>query len=283
LVLGAGPARLAYDLHQTFFASRTVCLDLDPLLFLVANKVLFGGGVTLSEFPSDPTSIDNACVDHKLAPPAGVPTNFHLIAGDAFAPPFVPGSFDTVVTPWFIDIVPVDLRETIAVVHRMLAPGGRWLNYGPLSYPQEHRHGQRYSPEELLELLRAGGFALPGLTRTPIDYMHSRASGRWKKLEVFTFAARREELPVATGELGDEPPYWLMLPHLPVPRFAGLGSYKPEHPMLGYLVSIIDGRRSLRDLADKFIAEHGARPDAALEGTRAMLALLYNSVKATSR
>ena len=46
------------------------------------------------------------------------------VLADAFSPPFRPGQFDTVVTPWFIDIVPVDMRETLAVIHGLLAPGG---------------------------------------------------------------------------------------------------------------------------------------------------------------
>ena len=167
-----------------------MCLDLDPLLLLIANRVLFGGGVTLTEFPSDAPSVDGVCVAHRLAAPAGPPARFSLLLADALPAPLRPGSFDTVVTPWFIDIVPADVRETIGVVHRLLAPGGRWLNYGPLSYPQEHRHGQRYSPDELVELIRAGGFELPGLSRTVIDYMRSRGNGRWKMVEVFTLLRR---------------------------------------------------------------------------------------------
>jgi hypothetical protein len=75
------------------------------------------------------------------------------------------------------------------------------------------------------------------------------------------------------------PPAWLMLPHLPVPRFPGLDGYKPDHPMLVYLVGLIDGQRTLQDLARKMIDEHGARPDAALTGVRAMFGVIFDAMK----
>ena len=219
LVLGAGPCRLAYDLHMRFQPALTVALDLNPLLLLAAHQVLFGEGLRLYEFPSDPTGIDTVCVDHTLRAPAGSPANFHLVLADAFAAPFQAGAFDTVVTPWFIDIVPRDLRETIPLIHRLLAPGGRWLNYGPLSYPKEHPHAQRYSYEELYELIRLGAFDLGPTTLTNIDYMRSAACARGKTAEVLTFAARRME-PTASTASG-EPPAWLLLGHLRSPVSRG--------------------------------------------------------------
>ncbi len=276
LVLGAGPARLAHDLHTRFSAPLTVALDLNPFLLLSARQVLFGGGLKLYEFPSDPTGIATTHVDHELRAPGPPPAGFHLVLADAFAAPFKPGSFDTVVTPWFIDIVPRDLRETIPLIHRLLAPGGRWLNYGPLSYPKETPHAQRYSFEELYELIRLGGFELGPTTLTTIDYMHSRAMARARTADVLTFAARRQE---ASAAPGGDPPAWLLLGHLPIERFSGLDRYKPEHPMLGYLAGLIDGRRTLEDLAARMIEDHGARPDAALGGTRAALALLWQTAR----
>ncbi len=277
LVLGAGPARLAYELHRRFAPTLTVALDLNPFLLLAAREALSGGGLKLFEFPSDPTSIDTTCVEHQLRAPAPSPAGFHLLLADAFAAPFAPGSFDTVVTPWFIDIVPADIRETIPLIHRLLAPGGRWLNYGPLSYPKPHPHAQRYSYQELYELIRLGAFELPAPVVTTIDYMHSAASARGKSAEVLTFAARRVE-PQAAAAAADPPP-WLLLGHLPISRFPGLDAYKPEHPMLGYLAGLIDGKRTLEDLARRMIEDHGARPDAVLAGTRAALGLLWQSAR----
>jgi hypothetical protein len=107
--------------------------------------------------------------------------------------------------------------------------------------------------------------------------MSSRASARGKTAEVLTFAARKLEPSTPAGD--GEPPAWLLLAHLPIRRFPGLDTYKPEHPILGYLAGLIDGKRTLEDLAARMIADHGARPDAALAGTQAALALLWQTAR----
>ena len=52
--------------------------------------------------------------------------------------------------------------------------------------------------------------------------------------------------------------------------------------MLGYLAGLIDGQRTLQDLAARMVKDHGARPDAVLAGTRAALALLWQSARAAA-
>jgi hypothetical protein len=289
LVLGAGPCRLAHDLHQRFAPTLTVALDINPLLLLVGKQVIFDGGMKLYEFPPDPRGIELACVDHSLRAAGPPPGQFFPVLADAFSAPLATGQFDTVVTPWFIDIVPVDLRETLGLLHGLLAPGGRWLNYGPLSYQADRVHSHRYTPEEVYELIGLAAFDLGPPTVNVIDYMQSKAAARGKVVDVITFAARRRpvaEIPadaVRAGGAGASgspvPPAWLVLPHLPVPRFAGLAGYKPDHPMLVYLVGLIDGERSMAQMARKMIDEHGARPDAALAGTRAMMAIVLEAVQ----
>jgi uncharacterized protein YbaR (Trm112 family) len=279
LVLGAGPCRLAYDVHQRLKPALTVTLDINPLLLLVGRKAMFGGGIKLYEFSPDPRGIDHFTVEHELRAEGGAPERFFQVLADAFSPPFRPGQFDTVITPWFIDIVPVDIRESLALIHGLLAPGGRWVNYGPLSYQADRPHNLRYSHEELYELMPLAGFQLRGEpVTTRIDFMHSRAAARAKVVDVVNFSARRTELGAAPVPEGS-PPAWLMLPHLPVPRFPGLDGYKPDHPMLVYLVGLIDGQRTLQDMARKMIDEHGARPDAALTGVRAMFGVIFDAMK----
>jgi uncharacterized protein YbaR (Trm112 family) len=280
LVLGTGPSRLAYDLHTRFAPDLTVALDMNPLLLLAARQVMFGEALALWEFPPDPRSLAAACVEHRLRAPAGPPQRFHLLLADAFSPPFADGSFDTVVTPWFIDIVPVDIRDTISLIYRLLAPGGRWLNYGPLHFPKEHSHAQRYSPEELYQLVQLGDFELSPPRVTALGYMNSPASARTRTSEVVTFSARKRQPQTASAPPpASGAPAWLLLSHLPIPRWEALAGYKPDHPLLAYLVGLIDGQRTLADLSRRMIEDHGARPDAALTGTRAMLSLVLSGTR----
>jgi SAM-dependent methyltransferase len=278
LVLGAGPARLAYDLAIAHQPALTVALDLSPLLLLAARRIIFDGGLRLHEFPAEPRQGSLATFEHALSAPQGPPPRFHLLLADAFTPPLRRGVFDTVVTPWFIDIVPVDVRVTLALIHGLLKPGGRWINYGPLAYPSGHAHGQRYTPDELFELIGLAGFDR-GETRVErIEFMSSPVAAHAKISQVISFAARKLEPLPAPPDL--PAPAWLLLSHLPIPRFPGLDAFVPEHPLLAYLKQRIDGRATLADLAAMIIKDHGARPDAALEGTRAMLGLIVQAVQA---
>ena len=76
-----------------------------------------------------------------------------------------------------------------------------------------------------------------------------------------------------------DPPAWLLFSHLPVPRFAGLDGYKAEHPVVATLVAAIDGKVTLGELARLVVEKHGARPDAALAGTRALLSLVWQACR----
>jgi uncharacterized protein YbaR (Trm112 family) len=277
LVLGAGPGRLAYDLHVALAPELTVALDINPLLLLAGERTMFGEPWRLYEFPPEPKDLASACVERVLQAPQGKPDRFHLVLADAFATPLRPGSFDTVVTPWFIDIVPVDIRQTLALVHTLLAPGGRWLDFGPLAYKSEHPHYQRYTAEELFELADLAGFTPGEPRRERIDFLKSPSSGPVRNESVLAFAARKRS--AEPGPADREPPAWLMLPHLPIPRFPGLDGYKAEHALLAYLATLIDGTLTLQDLAARMIKDHGARPEAALEGTRALMTVLRQSVR----
>src|SRR4029079_9655816 len=88
-----------------------------------------------------------------LKAPAGPITDrFHFLICDGVQPPLTSQTFDTVVTPWFIDIVPADLRNFITEVYRLLKPGGRWINFGPLRYRQDIPVTRRFSRDEIFDL-----------------------------------------------------------------------------------------------------------------------------------
>ena len=276
LVLGAGGCRLAYDVHNRCKPELTVALDLSPLFLVAAKRVMFGNGLHLYEFPAIPRDRQSACLERHLQAPAGAPARFHLLLADAFAAPLRAGAFDTVLTPWFIDIVPVDVRDTLGVIHGLLKPGGRWLNFGPLNYPKERPHAQRYPQDELTTLAGLAGFEPGPVQEAELQLLGSRAAAHGRSERVLAFSARKLAAPAASD---GEPPAWLLFSHLPVPRFAGLDGYRADHPVVATIVAAIDGRLTLRDLARIVVEKHGARPDAAVAGTRALLSLVYQACR----
>ncbi|HEX9294680.1 MAG TPA: methyltransferase domain-containing protein [Polyangiaceae bacterium] len=281
VVLGAGACRLAHDLHQTCRPELTLALDMNPLLLLAAQRIVIGEGLRLFEFPAVPASLDSVCVERQLSAAGSLLDHFHLVLADAFAMPLRAGAFDTVVTPWFIDIVPVDLRDTLGVIHRLLAPGGRWINYGPLHYRQDHPVAQRYTADEVFTLSALAGFDVSEKRIGRIDLLTSQASARSRTEQVVASAACKADPPPLRFD--GQVPAWLLLAHLPIPRFAGLDGYRPEHGVLAYVARKIDGKATLGDIAACMIQEHGARKDAALHGTRALVTIVYQACYERSR
>ncbi len=252
VVLGAGAGRLAYDLHRTFSPVATLALDINPLLMVVACRVARGETVSLIEFPLIPRDIDHVHVERDLRAPGGSVKGLLPVLADAFRPPLPDGSANTVVTPWFIDQVPKDARDAIGVVHRLLAPGGRWLNFGPLIYPKDRSYGVRYTASEILELVALSGFSVEHAHSHMADFLRSPAAGYARVEQVLTFAARKHDVGSHTPS-----PHWLIAPHLPIPRFDGLDDYTAPHPLLGHVAAMIDGNTSLAEVTERVVREHG--------------------------
>lgn len=195
LVLGAGACRLAYDLHVHCGGTETWAVDIDPYLLLIAEAVVRGVEVTLTETNANAASVDAVSRRWTLSVPLEplAPQSFHFLLADGTAPPFQAGSFDTVVTPWFVDQVPLDLAELLGNIHALLAPGGRWLNRGPLLYrPDLLSIGQWYAREELVELAAAAGFRLGAWESASEANVVSPLTGRGAVETVVTFEARRD-------------------------------------------------------------------------------------------
>jgi SAM-dependent methyltransferase len=157
LVLGAGGCRLAYDLQVQCGATATAVLDIDPFLLAIAEAVIRGAAGSLTETSVNAPEVDPVSRAWTLSAPSG-PLGadvFHFFLADGTEPPFADQSFDTVVTPWFIDQVPTDLEAMLRRMHRLLVPGGRWINHGPLIYrPDALDIARWYARQEIFDSRR---------------------------------------------------------------------------------------------------------------------------------
>ena len=263
LVLGAGPARLAYDLHNRLTPELTVALDFNPLFMLLAQRLLRGETVELYEFPIAPNSIENSAILRTLKAEAPVSGAFELIIADAARAPFLNGSFDTIITPWVTDILPSDIAETAARINHLLRDDGQWVNFGSLAF--EHADpGKRYSREEVVDIVAGQGFTRPHVDETRIPYMCSPASRHGRQETVVTFAARKnkkaKKLPRHAAL-----PDWLVKGDAPVPLSDSFRMQATSTRIHAFVMSLIDGKRSIRDMAElmeaqKLMAQHEAMP-----------------------
>jgi ubiquinone/menaquinone biosynthesis C-methylase UbiE/uncharacterized protein YbaR (Trm112 family) len=247
LVLGAGACRLAYDIHMQLETASTIAIDFNPLLLLIAKTVMSGETLQLYEFPIAPKSLDDFAVLRKLQAPDPLRENFFVVLGDVSRPPFADAAFDTVLTPWLIDIVAEDLTAFAARINLLLKPGGRWINFGSLAFDSPER-ARRYSPEEVLLIAEDCGFAAPQVTQATIPYMCSPASRHGRQETVFTFAAKKQRDAENPGRYKALPD-WLVTGKEPVPLLPSFRTQAMSTQIYSFIMSLIDGKRSIQDMA----------------------------------
>ena len=247
LVLGAGACRLAYDVHMQLGTSTTVAVDFNPLLMLVAKSVIEGERPELYEFPIAPKSLDDYAVLRTLSAPEVVGDNFFLVLADALRPPFAIESFDTVITPWLIDIISEDLLVFASRVNTLLKLGGRWINFGSLAFnhPQKSRC---YSPEETVAIVAATGFDSPITHEEVIPYMCSPASRHGRQETTFSFSAVKTHN-IDAPKRHQALPDWIVTGKEPVPLSPSFRTQAMSTQIYTFIMSLIDGKRSIRDMA----------------------------------
>jgi SAM-dependent methyltransferase len=267
LVLGAGACRLAYDLHRRAPGSETVVVDIDSLLFAIAHAVIRGATVSLRESYADIGELEHIARRWSLAATEGpLDDRFHFLLADGLDPPFASGTFDIVVTPWFIDAIPADMRDFFSTVFRLLKPGGQWVNVGPLRYTEKVPLVRRFTREEIFDLIARAGFRLGSWHTASIPYLVSMLHQQGKVVWLLAFGATKatDSVPVAATDRARD---WILFRHLPVPTFAGQSLVVAGDPVEQMVVSAIDGQRTLEDLAT-LVAGHLKRPDIPRERIR---------------
>ena len=274
LVLGAGAGRLAYDIHTTIDCAATVAVDFNPLLMFIARAVTGGAQVNLYEFPIAPRALEDDAVLRKLAAPEAVDENFHLVLADALRPPFAEGAFDTVVTPWLIDIVSEDMTVFAARINRLLKEGGRWVNFGSLAFASPLK-SRCYSPEEVKAIVAESGFSDPFVSQATIPYMCSPASRHARRERVFTFAAYKERS-VDRPERHVALPDWLVTGKEPVPLSPSFRQQAMTTQIYSFIMSLIDGKRSIRDMAVVLEKQRLMTKEEAIPAIRSFLTKMYD-------
>lgn len=271
-VFGHGASRLAVELHQTRTPTRTLALDLSPLPLLVADRVLAGESVSLPEFPVEPRSGDDVVVMRELARPFPVREGFSLAIADALRPPVRAGSLDAVVTTWFLDEAAADLAQTAAIINRVLQPGGWWVNVGPLRFQGDL--ARTYTIGEVREIAAAAGFELGAQgpdDQRDLPVLNSPVSGARRTELVFRFAVRKVT-EAGTVELGQPLPPWVVNLSQPIPITPGMVALGRSSMFTAGVLGMIDGNRSVLDVARELGRAWGVDPTRLQDELRAFLA-----------
>ena len=274
LVLGAGAGRLAYDIHMHFKASMTTALDFNPMLLLIAKKVCAGEQLKMHEFPIAPKSLEDDAVLRTLSAPDVVRDGFEFVLGDALRPPFAAGSFDTVVTPWLIDIITEDLSDFAARINALLNKDGRWINFGSLAFASPER-ARRYSPEETKAIVAECGFSDPYVSEATIPYMCSPASRHGRQEKVFAFSAWKERAAKKPGRHRALPD-WIVTGEEPVPLTQSFRTQAMTTQIYSFMMSLIDGKRTIADMAVVLQKQGLMTKEEAMPAIRTFLTKMYD-------
>jgi hypothetical protein len=274
LVLGSGGGRLAYDVHMRGGAETTVALDFNPLLVLAAERISRGETVALYEFPMAPRQLSDCALRRDLAAEAPARGGLSYVLADALRPPFAAQRFDTVITPWLVDILPGGFASFAQRVNRLLAENGRWINFGSLNFHSPDPADQ-YSLDECLEAVRAAGFGALETAETELPYLCSPASRHGRRELVVSWSAskvRKAGRPPRYEALPD----WLVQGKDPVPLLDAFKTQALSTRIHAFIMSLIDGKRSLRDMADVLAENRLMQRSEAEASLRAFLMKMYD-------
>ncbi|MCU0757963.1 MAG: methyltransferase domain-containing protein [Steroidobacteraceae bacterium] len=281
LVPGCGAGRLAFDLHHALRPELTLGLDLNPMLAWIAARVAGGGEVALHEFPVAPRCGSDVAVARRLRAPHAASAGLEFAIGDALRAPLRPGSFDAVLTPWFVDIVPHAFAPLVAQVAAMLRAGGTWANFGSLSFNQRDP-ASWHGPDEIVAILEGAGFEVLQTLDRQLPYLQSPASRHGRIETVFGFAARLRRTAAEPPPL-DNLPDWLGDAARPVPLLPHFQTQALANRVVAYTFALIDGRRSTEQIAAHLVGQKLLLPGEAEAAVRSFLVALYEESQRRAR
>lgn len=274
-VLGSGAGRLAVDCHNELATTKTIAIDINPFLSLCLKRMVEGRALNLYEFPIAPTHKENFAVRVRCEAPRSTKEHFYIVLADAMNPPFVSGSFDTVITPWFIDIVPQDSRTFFKRLNRLLPIGGRWINFGSLAY--NHKQAQLcYSREEVLELAQEAGFSLSPVQEDEIPYLQSPHNSQKRFEKFFCFSATKVE-DVPQPQTYNYLPDWIRNPLMPIPQMKDFTQMVAVNRFFADIVALVNGTHSIVDIAQTFAAHAHLSEAEAQEMVRQLFINMFET------
>ncbi len=281
LVLGAGAGRLAYDLHHALNAQATVALDSNPLLCLIGHHVAQGETLNFTEFPLAPKDAASVAVARSLKAPAPAAKGLEFLCADATKPPMGPAQLDLVVTPWLIDVIDIELAEFVRTIASLLKPDGMWLNHGSLAFGGADPK-YRFAADEVVALAEANGFAVTDQQDVTLPYLQSPASRHGRMELTYTLVARRNRESVERVP-HDRLPEWLIDDKLAIPVSDNFQSQITTVRIHAFIMSLIDGQRSIADMAKVLEAQNLMPQNQAKQAIRGFLTTMHEEAERLKR
>lgn len=271
-VLGAGAGRLAIDIHKKCLPQITVATDINPLLVMAAEYLLQDQTFSFYEFPLQPRKTEFVAVEHQIKGEAK-PKGFHFLFSDVTKPCFKHAAFDSVLTPWFVDIQPLEFGRFLQQLNQYIPIGGHWINFGSLVFNQK-RDTLCYSIEEVIEIAHTKGFKIENIQEHDIPYLKSPYNAGHRMEHVWSWSAQKIA-DVEPLKLTQNLPAWLLDDKQPIPQTQYFQQFSFTHRIYSQLSALVDGRTSISKISRKLARQNKMDETEALNLTRKLFQDIY--------
>ena len=157
---------------------------------------------------------------------------------------------------------------------------GRWINFGSLAYSTPGR-ADRLSADEAREIVGESGFSDPYVSEATIPYMCSPASRHGRQERVFTFSAWKQKN-AGKVERHRALPDWIVTGKEPVPLSPAFRTQAMSTQIHAFMMSLIDGKRSIDDMAAVMENQRLMSRDEARPAIRSFLIRMHDDAGKTS-
>ena len=281
LVLGCGAGRLSYDLAFQLQCKTIVGLDANPILSHVAQQMVSGAQIELTEFPLAPISPTDFAVSQTLSAKKPIEReNLQFVCADALNPPFSANHFDIVITPWLIDVVDAPLRRVLDSIAAVLKTDGIWLCHGSLAFSGEVLN--RLDQAEVVELTHQHGFEVLDWENQQLPYLQSPHSRNHRQEEVFTQIAQLKQDADFAKQSTELVPSWLNKPNQPVPLLPQFQTQLTSTRIHAFIMGLVDGKRDINAMADVLEQQRLMPKAQAKQAIQGFLKKMYEEAKAAS-
>lgn len=262
LVLGAGAARLAADVHSALDFPFTLATDINPLLLLAAKHILSGHDLDIYEFPLQPRTEHDVALLHSIKGQQ-INENFHLLFADATKPAFQAHTFDCVITPWLIDIQPLELSRFMRQLNQYIPKGGSWINFGSLVFNQQ-RDALCYAIDEVKHIAAQQGFDIQEIKQHQLPYLKSPHNAGYRIETVWAWRAIKTD-DVAAETSPQVLPGWLLDPSKAIPKAPYLEQFAFTYRIYAQLAAEVDGRTSIEKIGRKLAKQNKMSPEEGVQ------------------
>ncbi len=255
LVIAAGAGKLAFDLHQQCGAEFTFALDNSYFFAESFQRICFGEGMELVEFPSPSLGDEHFAHNHQLKATHQSRPGLVYHLGDLNFLPYRPESFDLIITPWIIDLIPSTLPFLISNISSLLKPQGQWINFGPYSIASDIPAHCRWSQKEVKGFIEEVGLEEFDESWEQVEYLKSPYTSLNRLEKMWTFSCTKihsNDLSIQRIQTKES---WLQNLDQAIPVTSKVQATLMTHKVPARVFELIDGRRSIKEIASVIMNE----------------------------